>query len=75
MFDIKEQQDQSAELDQTINPDRTDSEKSDDVQVLEVPTKLGLQAKTSESEDQKEEVKAEEKAEIPLEQAATDEQT
>jgi len=75
MFDIKEQQDQSAELDQTINPDRTDSEKSDDVQVLEVPTKLGLQAKTSESEDQKEEVKCEEKAETPLEQAATDEQT
>ena len=62
MFDIKEQNDQSAEFDQTHNPDRTDSDKSDDDPVIVVPVKLGLQAKTSESEDQKEEIKAEEKA-------------
>ena len=30
--DIREHQDQSAEVDQTVNPERTDSEKSDDEQ-------------------------------------------
>ena len=32
MQDIRDHQDQSAEADQTVNPDRTDSEKSDDEQ-------------------------------------------
>ena len=33
MYEIKEQQEHSAEVEQTVNPDRTDSEKSDDNQV------------------------------------------
>ena len=32
IYEIKEQQEQSAEVEQTVNPDRTDSEKSDDDQ-------------------------------------------
>ena len=32
MQEIREHQDQSAEVDQTVNPERTDSEKSDDEQ-------------------------------------------
>ena len=32
MQEIRDHQDQSAEVDQTVNPERTDSEKSDDEQ-------------------------------------------
>ena len=42
MYDIRENQDGSAEVDQTNNPDRTASEKSDSEQEYEKPTENGL---------------------------------
>ena len=42
MFDLREHQDNSADVDQTHNIDRTDSEKSDSEPEKEKPTELGL---------------------------------
>ena len=60
MYDIKEQQEHSAEVEQTVNPDRTASEKSDDEQEKEKPTELGLMNAPSTLDKQEVKVKVEE---------------
>jgi len=75
MYEIKEQQEHSAEVDQTHNPDRTDSEKSDDEQVKPKPTPLGMIDAPSTHENQEVKVKVEEEGENPLEQVAEPKQT
>jgi len=60
MYEIKEQQEHSAEVEQTVNPDRTDSEKSDDDQEKGEASELGLKNERASEEDQEEEVKVEE---------------
>ena len=57
MYDIREQQELSADVDQTVNPDRTDSEKSDEVQEDPKPTELGLVNEPPANEDQEEQAK------------------
>ena len=52
MQDIRENQDGSAEVDQTNNPDRTDSEKSDFDQENDKPTELGMMNEPSTVENQ-----------------------
>ena len=75
MLDIREHQDPSADVDLTRNTDRTNSKKSDYYQKKGEPSKLRLVNGPSAFENQKEEVKDEEKAENPWEQAANNEQT
>ena len=41
MNELREQHENSADVDQTNNPDRTDSEKSDSEDEVEKPTELG----------------------------------
>ena len=60
IYEIKEQQEQSAEVEQTVNPDRTDSEKSDDDQEKGEASELGMKNGRCSEEDQEEEVKGKE---------------
>ena len=52
MYDIRENQDGSAEVDQTNNPDRTASEKSDSEQEQDKHTELGIKDEPSTVENQ-----------------------
>ena len=69
MFDIREHQDPSADVDPTHNPDRTASEKSDSEHEKEKPTELGLVDEPSTVENQEVKVKVEEAGENSLERA------
>ena len=60
IYEIKEQQEHSAEVEQTVNPDRTDSEKSDDDQEKGEASELGMKNGRCSEEDQEEEVKGKE---------------
>jgi len=55
---MRDHQDASAEIDQTVNPDRTDSEKSDEDQQKVEPSELGLKNERCSEQDQEEEAKA-----------------
>ena len=74
MQEIKDDQDLSVDVEPTVNPDRTDSEKSDEEpeQVDNMP--LGLHNKPSEFGDLEDEEKVEEKDEKPWEQATENKQ-
>ena len=74
MFEIQHQQELSAEVEQTYNPDRTDSENSSDDQEKPKLTKLGLVNERPEVENQEKDVKGEEEEEKPGEQEANNEQ-
>ena len=74
MYEIQHQQELSADVDQTHNPELTDSENSSDDQEKPKLTKLGLVNEHPEVENQEEEVKGEEEEEIPWEQKANNEQ-
>ena len=56
--EMRDHQDASAEIDQTVNPDRTDSEKSDEDQQKVEPSELGLKNERCSEQDQEEEAKA-----------------
>ena len=56
--EMRDHQDASAEVDQTVNPDRTDSEKSDEDQQKVEPSELGLKNERCSEQDQEEEAKA-----------------
>ena len=60
IYELKEQQEHSAEVEQTVNPDRTDSEKSDDDQEKGEASELGMKNGRCSEEDQEEEVKGKE---------------
>ena len=75
IFEIQEQKELSADVDQTHNPDRTDSEHSDDVPIKKESSELGLKNAPSVNGNQDEEDKVEEQEPKPWEQAANNEQT
>ena len=56
--EMRDHQDASADHDLTINPDRTDSEKSDEDQSKVEPSELGLKNERFSGKDQEEEAKA-----------------
>ena len=56
--EMRDHQDASADHDLTINPDRTDSEKSDEDQQKVEPSELGLKNERFSGKDQEEEAKA-----------------
>ena len=57
MQEMRDHQEASADVDQTVNPDRTDSEKSDEVQEAPKKTELGLVNEPPANEDQEEQAK------------------
>ena len=75
IFEIQEQKELSADVDQTHNPDRTDSDNSDDVPIKKESSELGLKNAPSVNGNQDEEDKVEEQEPKPWEQAANNEQT
>ena len=56
--EMRDHQDASADHDLTINPDRTDSEKSDEDQQKVEPSELGLKNERCSEQEQEEEAKA-----------------
>ena len=75
IYEIREQQELSAEFDQTLNRSKTERDNSDDDQESIKRSLLGLVDAPSENANQKEEDKDEEEEQKPLEQAANNEQT
>ena len=57
MYEIQQQKEHSADVDQTANPDRTDSENSDEFQEAPKKTELGLVNEPPANEDQEEQAK------------------
>ena len=74
MQEVNNDHDLSGDFEPTVNPDPTDSEKSDDEPYQGVLTKFGLVDKPSEFGDPEEEDKSEEKEEKPWEQEAENKQ-
>ena len=56
--EMRDHQEASADVDQTVNPDRTDSEKSDEDQPKVEPSELGLKNERCSEQVQEEEAKA-----------------
>ena len=69
MQGIRDQEEPSVEVDQTQNPERTDSEDPDEVLIKQDPCDLGLVNAPSVNENQEEEVNNEQSAEKPKEEA------
>ena len=74
-YEVKEAHDHSAEVDQTFNRSKTESENSDDEPKQKEASELGLKIVTSVKENENEENKSEEQEPKPWEQAANNEQS
>jgi hypothetical protein len=75
IYEVREARDLSAEVDQTINRSKTESENSDDEQKKKESSELGLKNATSVNELENEENKSEEQEPKPWEQTANNEQS
>ena len=75
IYEVREAHELSAEVDQTFNRSKTESENSDDVPIKKESSELGLKNAPSVNGNQEEEDKVEEEEPKPWEQAANNEQT
>ena len=75
IYEVREAHDHSAEVDQTFNRSKTESENSDDEPKKKESSELGLKNATSVNENENEENKSEEQEPKPWEQAANNEQS
>lgn len=69
MQSIRDQDEPSVDVEQTLNPERTDSEDPDEVPIKQEPCDLGLVNAPSVNENQEEEVNNEQSSEKPNEEA------
>ena len=65
IYEVQEQKELSVEFDQTQNPDRTDSDNSNDDLIKKESSELGLKNVTSVKENENEENKSEEQEPKP----------
>lgn len=74
IYEVREANELSAEVDPTINKSKTESENSDDVPIKKETSELGLKKVPSGIENANEEIKVEKEEPKPWEQAANNKQ-
>ena len=74
IYEVREANDLSAEVDQTFIRSKTESENSDDVPIKKESSELGLEKAPSGIENANEEIKVEKEEPKPWEQAANNKQ-